>query len=52
MDFKLATELTRDIKKIKGVLSVIYPGAAASKTLKNCDLVVVHTAHQNLILVG
>ncbi|MFA0846384.1 MAG: hypothetical protein ACC614_02300 [Methanobacterium formicicum] len=44
MDFKLATELTRDIKKIKGVLSVIFPGAAASKTLKNVDLVVVHTA--------
>lgn len=43
MDFKLAAELTLKIKKIKGVISVMYPGAAASKTLSNIDLVVVYS---------
>jgi hypothetical protein len=43
MDFKLAAELTLKIKKIKGVVSVMYPGAAASKTLNNIDLVVVYS---------
>lgn len=44
MDFKSAAELTREIKKVKGVISVIYPGAAASNTLKNVDLVVVYSS--------
>lgn len=43
MDFKLAAELTLKIKKIKGVISVMYPGAAASKTLNDIDLVVVYS---------
>ncbi|MDY9923006.1 hypothetical protein [Methanobacterium sp.] len=43
MDFKLAVELTRKIKKVKGVVSVMYPGAAASKTLNDIDLIVVHS---------
>ena len=43
MDFKLAVELTKDIRKVKGVISVFSPGAAASKTLKNVDLVVLHS---------
>ena len=43
MDFKLAAELTLKIKKIKGVVSVTYPGAAASKVLNDIDLVVVYS---------
>lgn len=43
MDFKLAAELTLKIKKIKGVVSVLYPGAAASKRLNDIDLVVVYS---------
>lgn len=43
MDFKLAAELTLKIKKIKGVVSVMYPGAAASKRLNDIDLVVVYS---------
>lgn len=43
MDFKLAAELTLKIKKLKGVVSVMYPGAAASKTLNDIDLVVVYS---------
>ncbi|MFA0832484.1 MAG: hypothetical protein ACC609_00585 [Methanobacterium formicicum] len=43
MDFKLAAELTRQIKKVKGVISVIYPGAAASKTLTGTDLLVIYS---------
>ncbi|CDG64978.1 MAG: hypothetical protein PWQ15_1144 [Methanobacterium sp.] len=43
MNLKMATEVTKDIKNIKGILSVIYPGAAASQILKNVDLVVVHS---------
>jgi hypothetical protein len=44
MDFKSAAELTSKIKKVKGVISVIYPGAAASNTLKDVDLVVVYSS--------
>lgn len=44
MDFKSAAELTSKIKKVKGVTSVIYPGAAASNTLKDVDLVVVYSS--------
>ena len=43
MDFKVAFELTKDIKKVKGVISVVYPGAAASKTLNTIDLIVVYS---------
>ncbi len=43
MDFKIAANLTREIKKVKGVVSVMYPGAAASKTLDDIDLIVVHS---------
>ena len=43
MDFKLAVELTKEIRKVKGVISVFSPGAASSKTLKNIDLVVLHS---------
>jgi hypothetical protein len=43
MDFKAAVKLAKEIKQVKGVLSIFYPGAAASKTLKNIDLVVVYS---------
>ncbi len=43
MDFKIAAELTRKIKKVKGVISVMYPGAAASKTLTGTDLLVIYS---------
>lgn len=43
MDFKLAVELTKEIRKVKGVLSIFFPGAAASKTLKDIDLVVFYS---------
>ncbi len=43
MDFKLAAELTLQIKKVKGVISVLYPGAAASKTLTGTDLLVIYS---------
>lgn len=43
MDFKLAAELTREIKKVKGVISVMYPGAASSKTLTDIDLFVIYS---------
>jgi hypothetical protein len=44
MDFKLAAELTREIKKVKGVISVMYPGAASSQTLTDLDLLVIYSA--------
>ncbi len=43
MDFKVAFELTKEIKKVKGVSSVVYPGAAASKILNNIDLLVIYS---------
>jgi hypothetical protein len=43
MDFKAAYELTKEIKKIKGVISVVYPGAASSKILNNTDLIVIYS---------
>lgn len=43
MDFKVAFELTKDIKKVKGVFSVVYPGAAASKILNKVDLVIIYS---------
>lgn len=39
----MAVDLTKQIRKVKGVISVFSPGAAASKTLKNVDLVVLHS---------
>ena len=38
MDFKKAVELTREIKKLKGVISVLYLGSSDSKTLKNVEV--------------
>lgn len=43
MDFKIAFELTKKIKKVKGVISIVYPGAASSKTLNNIDLIVIYS---------
>lgn len=45
MDFKSAVELTREIKKMRGVISIIYPGAAASNTLKDVDLIIIYSSN-------
>ncbi|MDD3754516.1 MAG: hypothetical protein PHQ17_08180 [Methanobacterium sp.] len=43
MGFKKAVELTKEIRKVKGVISIFSPGVAASKTLKDVDLVVFYS---------
>ncbi len=43
MDFKLAAELTREIRNVRGVISVFSPGAASSESLKDVDLIVLHS---------
>lgn len=42
MDFKRAAELTNEIKKLKGVLSVLYTGSPSSNALNNVGLVVIY----------
>ncbi len=44
MDFKKAVELTKKIKKLKGVISVLYMGSSDSKALKNVDLIVIYSS--------
>jgi hypothetical protein len=43
MDFKKAVELTKEIKKTKGVISVLYLGSSTSETLNDIDLIVVYS---------
>jgi len=43
MGFKKAVELTKEIRKVKRVISIFSPGVAASKTLKDVDLVVFYS---------
>lgn len=44
MDFKKAVELTKEIKKLKGVLSILYPGSSASNELKDIDIIVIYSS--------
>jgi hypothetical protein len=44
MDFKKAVELTKEIKKLKGVISVLYLGSPDSKALNNVDIIVIYTS--------
>jgi hypothetical protein len=43
MDFKTALKLTKEIKKVKGVISILYLSGPISETLKNMDMVVVYS---------
>lgn len=44
MDFRKAVELTKEIKKLKGVSSVIYVGSSYFNSLNDVDLIVVYTS--------
>lgn len=45
MDFKTALKLTKEIKKVKGVISILYLSGPTSETLKNMDMVVVYSSN-------
>lgn len=43
MNFKQALELTKEIKKLKGVLSVLYVGSSDFDTLNDVGLIVIYS---------
>jgi len=45
MDFKTGLKLTKEIKKVKGVISILYLSGPTSETLKNMDMVVVYSSN-------
>ncbi|NYB53110.1 MAG: hypothetical protein HVN35_11210 [Methanobacteriaceae archaeon] len=44
MDFKQAVNLTKEIKKLKGVIAILYVGFSDSNSLSDMGLIVIYSA--------